>query len=108
MIKNGDRTDDFLQLEGIRESSRRSSLIILILLLLALLILFVLTFYPSNVISFMSWVFRAFPSQLLFTFSKGLLLIFSLLMGVLFLMYLWKYLSLKRIIEDFYQDFNDI
>ncbi|MHA1533557.1 MAG: hypothetical protein ACTSP8_02395 [Promethearchaeota archaeon] len=68
---------------------------------LALLALYGLIFYPFDVMSTMSWIFGSYRSPLLISFSTILLLLFSIFIGLFLTVYLWKYISIKKIMKEF-------
>ena len=96
-----EKTEYYSLLENRKILARTNTLILFFPFFLALVGLYSLTFYPYDVISTMSWIFGSYRSPLLISFSKILLLLFSIFIGLFFTVYLWKYISIKKIMNDF-------
>ena len=96
-----EKTEYYSILENRKEMARKYAITLIFPFTLVLLALYGLTFNPYNVISTMSWIFGSYSSLLLISFSKILLLLFSIFFGIFFLVYLRKYISTKKIIKEF-------
>jgi len=101
MEKKEERTEDYFILEEILKLARKNTIALFIPFFLALLALYGLTFYPYDAILHLSWIFGGYHSPLLISFSKILLLLFSIFIGLFFTVYLWKYISTKKILKQF-------
>ena len=91
----------YFSLEERKKLARKNAITLVFPFTLALLALYGLTFYPYDVISTMSWIFGSYRSPLFISFSIILLLLFSIFIGLFFTVYLWKYISIKKIMNDF-------
>ncbi|MBY9008322.1 MAG: hypothetical protein KGD74_00490 [Candidatus Lokiarchaeota archaeon] len=96
-----ERTEEYFSLEERRKLARKNTIALFIPFTLALLALYGLTFHSYDFIYTMSWIFGGLHSQLLISFSKILLLLFSIFIGLFFTVYLWKYISTKKIMNEF-------
>ncbi len=91
----------YVSLEERKKLARKKAITLVFPFTLASLALYALTFYPYDVISTMSWIFGSYRSPLLISFGTILLLLFSIFIGLFFTVYLWKYISIKKIMNDF-------
>jgi hypothetical protein len=96
-----ERSEDYFSMEVRMKLARKNTIILFIPFFLALLALYGLNLYPYDFISTMSWIFGGLPTQLLISFSEILLLLFSIIIGLFFTVYLWKYIVTKKIVNDF-------
>ena len=88
-------------LEERKKMARKNAITLAFPFTLALLALYGLIFYPFDVMSTMMWIFGSYRSPFLISFSKILLLLFSIFIGLFFTVYLWKYISTKKILKQF-------
>jgi ABC-type Mn2+/Zn2+ transport system permease subunit len=91
----------YFSLEERKKLARKNALTLGFPFTLALLALYGLIFYPFDVMSTMSWIFGSYRSPLLISFSTILLLLFSIFIGLFLTVYLWKYISIKKIMKEF-------
>jgi len=94
-------SDYYFLLEERKKLARKNTITLGFPFTLALLALYCLIFYPYDVMSTMSWIFGSYRSPLLISFITILLLLFSIFIGLLFTVYLWKYISTKKIMKEF-------
>ena len=91
----------YISLEEIKKLAKKNAIILGFAFTLALLALFGLAFYPYDVFLHLSWIFGSYRSPLLISFSIILLLPFSIFIGLFLTVYLWKYISIKKIMKEF-------
>ncbi len=91
----------YFSLEERKKLARKNVITLGFPFTLALLALYGLIFYPFDVMSTMSWIFGSYRSPLLISFSTILLLLFSIFIGLFLTVYLWKYISIKKIMKEF-------
>jgi hypothetical protein len=91
----------YFSLEERKKLARKNAITLGFPFTLALLALYGLIFYPFDVMSTISWIFGSYRSPLLISFSTILLLLFSIFIGLFLTVYLWKYISIKKIMKEF-------
>ena len=91
----------YFSLEERKKVVKKNAIILVFAFTLALLALFGLTFYPYDVMTTMSWIFGSYRSPLLISFGIILLLLFSIFIGLFLTVYLWKYISINKIMKEF-------
>jgi ABC-type Mn2+/Zn2+ transport system permease subunit len=101
MVMKKETGDYYFLLEERKKLARKNAITLGFPFTLALLALYGLIFYPFDVMSTMSWIFGSYRSPLLISFSTILLLLFSIFIGLFLTVYLWKYISIKKIMKEF-------
>ena len=91
----------YFALEERKKLARKNVITLVVPFTLALLALYGLTLDPYDVILHLSWIFGSYRSPLLISFYIILLLLFSIFIGLFLIVYLWKYISIKRIVKEF-------
>jgi hypothetical protein len=91
----------YFSLEEKKKLARKNAITLVFPFTLALLALYGLIFFPYDVITTMSWIFGSYRSPLLISFGIILLLLFSIFTGLFFTVYLRKYISTKKIMNEF-------
>ncbi|MHA1487043.1 MAG: hypothetical protein ACTSSC_07700, partial [Promethearchaeota archaeon] len=89
----------YFLLEERKKLARKKALILVFPFTLALLALYGLIFYSYDVIFHLSWIFGVYHYQ--FSFSQAFLLFISCFTGIFLIVYLWKYISTKKIMKEF-------
>lgn len=101
MINEKEKTEDFFLMEKHLKKVRDKVIILSILLYLALLALYGLIFHSPSFIYTILWIFGGMYNQLLISFSEILLYLFSILICIFYIVYLWKFVSTKKIMNEF-------
>jgi hypothetical protein len=101
MVMKKETGDYYFLLEERKKLARKNAITLGFPFTLALLALYGLIFYPYDVMSTMSWIFGSYRSPLLISFGIILLLLFSIFIGLFLTVYLWKYISTKKIMKEF-------
>lgn len=91
----------YFSLEERKNVARKNAIILVFLFTLALLALYGLIFYSYDVIFHLSWIFGVYHDQLMISFSQAILLLISCFTGIFLIVYLWKYISIKKIMKQF-------
>ncbi len=100
MEKVKEKTEDYFLMEKYMKKVRDRIIILSVLLYLALLALYGLIFHPSSFISTILWIFGGMYNQLLISFSGILLTLSTIFICIFYIVYLWKFVSTKKIMKD--------
>ena len=106
MVESKEQNDDYLILDKNMKKARENIVILTFPLFIALLALYGLNFHTLDFISTMMWIFGGTWNPLLISFSRIFLIIFPIFISVFIAHFYSKYISSRRKLNQYFQDFK--